>query len=80
LGLPPMPAKTSDPRFWAFAQSHGENAVELDAIPPDEFERIVRDAIRSLIDPTTWDAELNQANQEREAIQTQIDELIDKLD
>ncbi|GAJ11175.1 unnamed protein product, partial [marine sediment metagenome] len=42
LGLPPMPAKTSDPRYDRFAASYGDNAVELDALPPDEFERIVR--------------------------------------
>ncbi|GAI96336.1 unnamed protein product, partial [marine sediment metagenome] len=61
LGLPPMPAKTSDPRYDRFAASYGDNAVELDALPPDEFERIVRDAITSLVDPTAWNAEIKKA-------------------
>lgn len=80
LGLPPMPAKTSDPRYDRFAASYGDNAVELDALPPDELERIVRDAITSLIDSTTWNAELKQADEEREGIQHQIDELLENLE
>ena len=80
LGLPPMPAKTSDPRYDRFAQSYGDNAVELDALPPDELERIVRDAIASLIDSTTWNAELAKAKEEREGIQRQIDELLENLE
>lgn len=79
LGLPPMPAKTSDPRYDRFAASYGDNAVELDALPPDELERIVRDAITSLIDATAWDAEIKKATQEREGIQQQIDELLENL-
>ncbi|MBA7551162.1 hypothetical protein ES705_43698 [subsurface metagenome] len=80
FGLPPMPAKTSDPRYDRFAASYGDNAVELDALPPDEFERIVRDAITSLIDTTAWNAELKRAAQEREGIQRQIDELLENLE
>jgi len=80
LGLPPMPAKTSDPRYDRFAASYGDNAVELDALPPDEFERIVRDAITSLIDSTAWQAEIERAAEEREGIQRQIDELLENLE
>ncbi len=80
LSLPPMPAKTSDPRYDRFAESYGDNAVELDALPPDELERIVREAIESLIDATTWAAELAKAGQEREGIQRQIDELLENLE
>ncbi|MBA7543137.1 hypothetical protein ES705_35464 [subsurface metagenome] len=79
-GLPPMPAKTSDPRYDRFAASFGGNAVELDALPPDELERIVRDAITSLVDATAWDAELQKANEERESIRRQIDELLENLE
>ena len=80
LGLPPMPAKTSDPRYDRFAASFGENAVELDALPPDEFERIVRDAITSLIDSTAWSAQAQDAKEERQGIQRQIDELLENLE
>jgi len=80
LGLPPMPAKTSDPRYDRFATSYGDNAVELDALPPDELERIVRDAITSLIDSAAWSAVIAQAKEERAIIQGQIDELLEHLE
>ncbi|MBA7627162.1 hypothetical protein ES703_34624 [subsurface metagenome] len=80
LGLPPMPAKTSDPRYERFAASYGEEVVELDAIPPDELERIVSAAIEELIDRDAWNAEAEKAEQEKEEAQRRIDELLDKLE
>ncbi|GAI80155.1 unnamed protein product, partial [marine sediment metagenome] len=79
LGLPPMPAKTSDPRYDRFAASFGDNAVELDALPPDELERIVREAITALIDHAAWHAQIEKGNEEREQIRLQIDELLENL-
>ncbi|GAJ04951.1 unnamed protein product, partial [marine sediment metagenome] len=80
LGLPPMPAKTSDPRYERFAASYGEEVVELDAIPPDELDRIVTTAITSLMDKDAWNAEIEKAREEREEVQRRIDELLDKLE
>jgi len=80
LGLPPMPAKTSDPRYDRFAASYGGNAVELDALPPDELERIVRDAITSLIDPTAWNAQLQDAKEERHELQRRINGLLENIE
>jgi len=80
LGLPPMPAKTSDPRYERFAASYGEEVVELDAIPPDELERIVSAAIEDLIDRDAWNAEAEKAEQEKEEAQRRIDELLDQIE
>ncbi|MBA7475677.1 hypothetical protein ES707_11050 [subsurface metagenome] len=80
LGLPPMPAKKSDPRYNRFAQSFGDQVVELDALPPDELERIVSTAIEDLIDQGPWNAEIEKAKQEREEAQIKIEELLDKLE
>jgi len=80
LGLPPMPAKKSDPRYERFAASYGDQAVELDALPPDELERIVSTAIESLIDQEAWNAEIEKAKQEREEAQRRIKELLDQLE
>ena len=60
--------------------SYGDEVVELDALPPDELERIITTAIEGLIDPTTWNAELEKAKQEREEAQRRIEELLDKLE
>ncbi len=80
LGLPPMPAKKSDPRYERFAQSFGDQVVELDALPPDELERIVSTAIEDLIDQDPWNSEIEKAKQEREEAQRRIEELLDRLD
>ncbi|GAI70976.1 unnamed protein product, partial [marine sediment metagenome] len=54
--------------------------VELDALPPDELERIVSTAIEDLIDQGPWNAEIEKAKQEREEVQIKIEELLDKLE
>ncbi|GAI90028.1 unnamed protein product [marine sediment metagenome] len=80
LGLPPMPAKKSDPRYEKFAQSFGDQVVELDALPPDDLERIVSTAIEELIDRDAWNTEIEKAKQEREEAQRRIEELLDQLE
>ncbi len=80
LGLPPMPAKKSDPRYERFAQSFGDQVVELDALPPDELERIVSTAIEQLIDQEAWNAEIEKAKQETEEAQRRIEDLLDQLE
>ncbi|MBA7649473.1 hypothetical protein ES703_57270 [subsurface metagenome] len=80
LGLPPMPAKKSDPRYNRFAQSFGDQVVELDALPPDELERIVSTAIQELIDQDAWNAEIEKAKQEQEEARRRIEEMLDQLE
>ncbi|MBA7566883.1 hypothetical protein ES708_08582 [subsurface metagenome] len=80
LGLPPMPAKKSDPRYERFAQSYGDQVVELDALPPDELEKIVSTAIEELIDQDAWNAETEKAKQEQEEARRRIEEMLDQLE
>ena len=51
----PLPAKRSDKRFMAFHKEYGTEAAELDALPPDELRRRVREAIESHIDKQEWE-------------------------
>lgn len=76
LGLPPMPAKKSDPRYKKFAASYGDMAVELDALPPDKLEHIIVTAIEGLIDQGAWNAEMEKAEQERKVVRHRIKELL----
>ncbi|MBA7495982.1 hypothetical protein ES702_06578 [subsurface metagenome] len=80
LGLPPMPAKTADPRYERFVASYGSEAVELDALPPDEFERIVKDAIWTLIDQDQWTQDTAIIETEKEEVQDRITELLEKIE
>ena len=42
--LPPMPTKGTDTRTPGFRAAHGDDAVELDALPPDQLELVVSEA------------------------------------
>ncbi len=55
--LPPQNIKESDSRAASFRKRFGANArtVELDALPPNELRRRVREAIQSCIDFETWE-------------------------
>lgn len=41
---PPNPAKTTDSRAAAYIEKHGESSWEVDALPPDVLNQIIRDA------------------------------------
>ncbi len=49
-GPPPNPAKMSDSRAEAYVEKHGRRSWEVDAIPPEELARIIRDALDGLVD------------------------------
>jgi hypothetical protein len=49
--LPTRPTKSSDTRAAKFRRLYGTDSVELDAIPPDELRKLVRDAIDSHMEP-----------------------------
>jgi hypothetical protein len=58
MGLPPqMKAKEGSSRRKKFVERHGENVYELEAIPPDVMQTLLRDAIDSVIDVEAFNAE-----------------------
>jgi hypothetical protein len=54
FNLPPLRVKPDDPRAAAFVQRHGAECVELDALPPEELRRRIRQAVTALIDQEVW--------------------------
>jgi hypothetical protein len=52
--LPPAPAKSSDTRTARFVAAHGEDTVELDALPPDVLAELIAASMEELIDPAAW--------------------------
>jgi hypothetical protein len=52
--LPTRPTKKSDSRSAGFVQQFGDAAIELDALPPDTLELLVRRAIERHIDQEAW--------------------------
>jgi len=55
FNLPPLRVKDKDPRASKFKRQHGNEAVELDALPPMELRRRLRQAIDEVIDHEAWD-------------------------
>jgi hypothetical protein len=52
--LPPLRIKSADPRAAAFFAKHGANCVEVDALPPTELRRRIKDAVVGLMDRDRW--------------------------
>ena len=48
--LPHDPAKQTDPNYKKFVAEYGDNAVELDALPPDVLRNLIRENIEQHID------------------------------
>jgi hypothetical protein len=58
MGLvPQMKAKDGGSRCKKFVERHGENVYELEAIPPDAMQKLLRDAIDSVIDVESFNVE-----------------------
>ena len=53
--LPPNPAKMSDSRAAAYVEEHGDESWELDALPPDVLDGLVREFIGGLLDRDLFD-------------------------
>jgi len=68
--LPPLRIKPTDPRSVAFKKKFGNQAVELDALPPDELRRRVRIAIGFHIDLKSWNRTLAVEKAEKESIES----------
>ena len=58
FNLPPQRIKHEDPRAGSFRNMHGNQCVELDALPPSELRRRIRKAVTSVIDKSAWERAL----------------------
>lgn len=54
FNLAPNPTKRADPRTKDYWAQYGDECWELDALPPDELNRLVDEAIRGEIDWEQW--------------------------
>jgi hypothetical protein len=74
--LPPMPAKTSDPRYARFvADTGGVDAVELDALPPDVLQKLVDSAISEQIDVKRWTARIEEIEKKKQELKEKLSKL-----
>lgn len=74
--LPPQPAKSTDSRYEDFVEEHGDIAVELDALPPEDLRTMIRDAVDKHFDEEAHREVLSRQNDDREWIKARIDEVV----
>lgn len=56
----PNPAKQTDARFAAYVRRYGRKCWELDALEPEELQRVAKRAIERLIDKDKWERRKKQ--------------------
>ncbi|MCE9545761.1 MAG: ParB N-terminal domain-containing protein [Planctomycetia bacterium] len=63
--LPPeLKAKTTSSRYRGFTEKFGDDVFELEALPPEELQRIVERAIDAVLDRPAFNAELDAEKQD----------------
>lgn len=65
---PPNPAKMSDSRAQAYVDQHGAESWEVDALPPNVLEDLIREAIEDLFDADLMDEIKDQEEKDKEAL------------
>ncbi|MDE1827409.1 MAG: hypothetical protein KGH83_07460, partial [Thaumarchaeota archaeon] len=85
FGLEPMPTKLNDSRQKEYSLQYGNQCWELDALPPNELQNIIRDAIKSYIDVSRWNKAFKEIEEEKRSLQKrfrskQVASLIKNLD
>lgn len=75
--LPPQPAKRTDARYESFVEEHGDMAVELDALPPDDLKQLIRDSVNRYFDDGHYESDvLPREREETERIETRVGEVL----
>lgn len=85
FGLEPIPTKISDSRWREYSSQYGNQCWELDALPPNELQNIIRDAIKAHIDVSRWNKTFREIEKEKRSLQKrfkskEVASLVRKLD
>lgn len=65
---PPNPAKMTDPRAGEYVAKHGNESWEVDALPPDVLQGLIRESISRLVDQDLLDDMLAKEEKDKEAL------------
>jgi len=77
--LVPNPIKLADSRSSVYIARYGNKCWELDALPPYELQRIVREAIEKYIDRDRWNERMDEIREETKKARYRIKEIINKI-
>ncbi len=84
FGLEPMPTKISDSRWREYSSQYGNQCWELDALPPNELQNIIGNAIKAHIEVSRWNRTFKEIEKEKRSLQKrfksrEVTSLIKKL-
>jgi molecular chaperone DnaK (HSP70) len=70
-----MPVKLSDARSDSFLAKHGDQSVELDALEPNLFQRMVAKSIEENIIVRKWNAKLRKIDDLQKWIKIKLEDI-----
>jgi hypothetical protein len=83
LALPPkLKAKETSSNYDRFVNEHGDHAYELEAVDPETLERILTEAVDSVIDIDLFNAEIDRDQEDAaklDAIRGQANKLFGSI-
>lgn len=71
--LRPNPVKRADSRSAEYVQTFGNDCWELDALPPNELQKLIVTQIESYIDPEAWEATEKEINEGKKEIKQRLE-------
>lgn len=69
---PPNPAKMTDVRAPAYVAKYGNSSWEVDALPPNVLNRIMRDALDQLVDVDRMDAVKEREEEDKKKLRKAV--------
>jgi len=75
FNLASNPTKIADPRSADYLLAIGDQCWELDALPPDELEQIIKRAINRFIDTDAWDENQDLIAKEKEELRKKFESM-----
>jgi hypothetical protein len=76
--LAPNPVKMADPRAKSYVSQYGQECWELDAVPPNQLQRMIREAIEDNIDLEEWNKRIEDIEAERNKAKGLLETLLRK--
>ncbi len=70
---PPNPAKMTDPRASAYVEAHGQESWEVDALPPDVLQAIIREKLEEIRDQGRMTAVIARENQDKRKLRKALE-------
>jgi len=78
--LRPNPVKRADSRTAEYVQRFGTDCWELDALPPNELQKLIITEIERYIDPEAWEATKEEINEGKREIKQKLVKIMKSIE